>query len=76
MIHSANPQSRPVGIIVFVHVVPPSPCFKSRKNNAADETVGLAEWIIVYNAAAASLITSAHLVMKNFGSFCSKGSTL
>ena len=38
LIHSADPQSRPVGIIVFAHVVCPSPLFKIY--------VGLAEWII------------------------------
>ena len=29
--HSANPKSRPVGIIVFTHVVRPSSLFKHRK---------------------------------------------
>ena len=52
LIHSANPQSRPVGIIVFAHVVRPSPLFKSRKTKqqktifATGVTMGLAEWII------------------------------
>ena len=55
MIHSANPKSLPVGIIVFVHVVRPSvrPHFsnlgkqiKAKTIFAIDETVGLAEWII------------------------------
>ena len=64
LIHSANPKSRPVGIIVFAHVVRPSdrpsPLFKSRKTKqqktmfATGVTMGLAEWIIddtclVYN---------------------------
>ena len=56
LIHSANPKSWPVGIIVFVHVVRPyvrhSPLFKSRKTKqqkkifATVVTMGLAEWII------------------------------
>ena len=52
LIHSANPQSRPVGIIVFAHVVRPYPLFKSsktkQKNNVRHcrESVGRAEWII------------------------------
>ena len=56
LIHSAGPQSRPVVIIVFAHVVRPSVCpstlFKSSKTKqqkimvATGETVGLAEWII------------------------------
>ena len=52
LIHSANPQSRPVVIISFAHVVRPSPLFKSSKTKqqktmvATGETVGLAEWII------------------------------
>ena len=55
LIHSANPQSRPVGIIVLAQVVRPSvrtPLFKSSKTKqqktmfAIGETVGLAEWII------------------------------
>ena len=54
LIHSANPQSRPVGIIVFAHVVRPSvPTFQNlEKQNkakpmfATGETAGLAEWII------------------------------
>ena len=54
MIHSANPQSRPVGIIVFAYVVRPSvPTFQNlAKQNkvktmfATGKTVGLAEWII------------------------------
>ena len=51
-IHSANLQSRPVGIIVFTHVIRPSPLFKPRKTKqqktmfATDLTMGLAEWII------------------------------
>ena len=31
LIHSANPKSRPVGVIVFAHVVRPSPLFRSSK---------------------------------------------
>ena len=52
LIHSADPQSRLVGIIVFANVVRPSPLFKITKTNkaktmlATGETVGLAEWII------------------------------
>ena len=57
LIHSANPKSWPVGIIVFAHVVRtssvrPSPLFKSRKTEqqktmfATGVTMGLAEWII------------------------------
>ena len=56
LIHSANPQSRPVGIIVFAHVVRPSvrssPLFKSSKTKqqetifATGVSVGLAEWIV------------------------------
>ena len=55
LIHSANPQPRPVGIIVFAHVVYPyvRPHFsKSSKTKQAKTTfatgmtVGLAEWII------------------------------
>ena len=52
LIHSANPKLRPVGIIVFAHVVRPSPLFKSRKTKqrrtmfAIGVTMGLAEWII------------------------------
>ena len=47
-----NPKSRPVGIIVFAHVVHPSPLFKSRKTKqqktmfVTGVTMGLAEWII------------------------------
>ena len=56
LIHLANPKSRPVGIIVFAHVVRPSvrpsPLFKSRKTKqqktmlATVVTMGFAEWII------------------------------
>ena len=56
LIHSADPQSRPVVIIIFGHVVRPfvrpSPLFKSRKTKqqktmfATGVTLGLAEWII------------------------------
>ena len=58
LIHSANPQSRPIGIIVFAHVVrlyirPYVPTFQNQaKQNdvktmfATGATVGLAEWII------------------------------
>ena len=48
-----HPQSRPVGIIIFAHVVRPSvPTFKSSKTKeqktivAIGRAVGLAEWII------------------------------
>ena len=47
-----QPKSRPVGIIVFAHVVRPSPLFKSRKTKqqktmfATGVTIDLAEWII------------------------------
>ena len=52
LIHSANPKSRPVGIIVFAHDVRMSPLFKSRKTKqqktmfATGVTMGLAKWII------------------------------
>ena len=54
LIHEAYPQSRPVVIIVFVHVVRSSvrPHFSKQNNFQAKamfstgETVGLAEWII------------------------------
>ena len=58
LIHSANPQSRPVGIIVFAHVVRPSvrPSvrphiskqnkFQAKTMVSTGETLGLAEWII------------------------------
>ena len=52
LIHSANPQSWSVGIIVFAHVVRPSPLFKSRNIKqqktmfATGEIVDLAEWLI------------------------------
>ena len=59
-IYSANPQSRPVVIIIFAHVVRPfvrssvrpSPLFRSSKTKqqktmvATGVTMGLAEWII------------------------------
>ena len=54
LIHSADPQSRPVGIIVFAHVVRTSvPTFqnlakqnKTKTMSAIGQTVGLVEWII------------------------------
>ena len=52
LIRSANPQSRPVGIIAFAHVVRPSPLFKSSKTKqqktmvTTGVTVSLAKWII------------------------------
>ena len=55
LIHSANPKSRPVRIIVFAHVVRPSirPHFSNleKQNNRKQcsllaVTMGLAEWII------------------------------
>ena len=52
LIHSANPQSRPVEIIVFTHVVRLSLFFKKLAKQkkfqviATGKTVGLAEWII------------------------------
>ena len=58
LIHSANPQSRPVGIIVFAHVVrsyvstsvrphfSKQNQFQAKTMFATGETVGLAEWII------------------------------
>ena len=51
-IHSANPKSWPVGIIVCARVFRPSALFKSRKTKqqktmfATGVTMGLAEWII------------------------------
>ena len=49
--HEADPQSWPVVIIVFAHVVrksvrPSVPTFQNKTNFATGETVGLAEWII------------------------------
>ena len=52
LIHSANPKSLPVGIIVLAHVVRTSPLFKSRKTKQQcrywrDYGSGrVAEWII------------------------------
>ena len=55
LLHSADPQSRPVGIIVFAHVIRPSVRHHFSKSSnksqaktmfASGETVGLAEWII------------------------------
>ena len=54
LIHSANPKSRQLGIIVFARTCPsvcPSPLFKSSKKQqktmfATGVTMGLAEWII------------------------------
>ena len=54
LIHSADPHARPVGIIVFAHIVRLSvPTFQNlAKQNkaklmfATGETVGLAKWII------------------------------
>ena len=52
LIHSADPQSRPVVIIVFTHVVRPSvPTFQNLAKHKVQAkiviaTVGLAEWII------------------------------
>ena len=51
LIHSANPKSRPVGIIVFVHVVRPhfSNLEKTKQQKtmfATGVTMDLAEWII------------------------------
>ena len=58
LIHSANPQSRPIGIIVFAHVVrlsvrPSVPTFqnlaklnKVKTMFPTGDTVGLAEWVI------------------------------
>ena len=59
LIHLADPQSLPVVIIVFAHVIRPSVClspfiqnlaeqnkFQAKTMFATGETVGLAEWII------------------------------
>ena len=52
--------SRPVGLIVFAHVVCPPPLFKSRKTKqqktmfATGVTMGLAEWIIDYTCLVSS----------------------
>ena len=54
LIHSTNPQSLRVGIIVFAHVVRPSVCtFQIQPNKATGnnvsywrDSVGLAEWIM------------------------------
>ena len=51
LIHSAHPQSWPVEIIVFAHVVRPSVQNLAKLNKAktmfaTGETVGLAEWFI------------------------------
>ena len=54
LIHSADPQSRPVGIIVFAHVVSTSVSTfqnlakqnKAKTKVTTSETVGLAVWII------------------------------
>ena len=58
LIHSANPQSRPVVIIVFAHVVSPyvrpttfqniakQNKFQAKTMFTTGENVGLAEWII------------------------------
>ena len=70
LIHSADPQSEPVVIIVFAHVVRPSvlisvPNFRNQaKQNkfqaktmfTSVETVGLAEWIMAYVALKKSLL--------------------
>ena len=43
LIHSADPQSRPVVIIIFSHVRPSVP---TKTMFTTGETVGMAEWII------------------------------
>ena len=79
LIHSANPKSRPVGIIVFAHVVcssvRPSPLFKSRKTKlqktmfSTGVTMGLAEWIIA-DTCLVFVIFSLDILYKNAHSFC------
>ena len=54
LIHEADPQTRPVVIIVYAHVARPSVSphfskqnkFQAKAMFANGETVGLAEWII------------------------------
>ena len=55
LIHSADPQSRPVWIIVFAHVRPSvrpfqnlakQNIFQAKTMFTTGETVGLADWII------------------------------
>ena len=76
LIHSANPQSRLVGIIVFAHVVHTSvrtsPVFNIAKQNKAKtmfvtgETVGLAEWILDVTCLDFFFTPSATLIKKGF----------
>ena len=47
LIHEADPQSLPIVIVVFAHVVRPSVHkFQVKTMFATSETLGLAEWII------------------------------
>ena len=59
LFHSANSQSRPVGIIVFAHVVHPSPLIKSSKKQR--KQCSLLEWLWVWPSG--SLMTRTCLVM-------------
>ena len=60
LIHSANPKSRPVGIIGFSHVVRPSPLFKSRKTKQ-QKTLLLLGWLWVWPSG--SLMTTVLFVL-------------
>ena len=55
LIHSANPKSRPVEIIVFTHVVRPSPLFKSRKTK--QKTMNVRYWRDIWVWPSESLLT-------------------
>ena len=44
LIHSANPKSRPVAIVVFAHVVRPYPLFKSSKRKQSSLLAWLWVW--------------------------------
>ena len=75
LIHSANPQSRPVGIIVFAHIVRPSvSTFQNitiQNKVAIGETVGLAEWIIDDTCLVAILFMVVAGIEKTFFSILS-----
>ena len=76
LIHSANPKSRPVGIIVFAHVVRPSKHFKSIKTKqqktmfATGVTMGLAEWIIDDTCLVCVIFEQIFIVQKGSPPLC------
>ena len=75
LIHSANPKSRPVGIIILAHVVRPyvrpSSLFKSRKTQNNRKQCSLPGWLWVWPSGSLMTPVLLHLFPHKL-TFCTK----